>query len=383
MNENHIPGALPVGCSERDMTRARIARAIPCIAKMDADSLDKLGLKFDAVQAVMAQAKQPAAEGGESGQPSMHGASTGVSLVGPRVVSGKAIKRFFDKLAPLDAFSTTYSDEYVLAGAPGELPELVVPVYDTIAGAEVDNYQAFSSRLSSAVVKGVKVELHKVDLVVPIYARDIEKGVNPETIMEAMASAISTDTLKIAFQGLAVGTEQFDDATAKITALEIPAIGNADGQFNFGFCNQDLSEAIQPRVQGMLLDSKHYGALKANNRDSLTASDLDMDAVYKVSDTDQLGTDAVGMIANKRGAAIGLAAPYMMKGAYATYDQLRKDGAPTSLAVATWFDADNNCVCIWMGTYIGVKVTDATAIKPLVPAAEPDTTAEGGENKAA
>ena len=358
-NLNKENGAPRASVSMRDKSRAKMAHVLPCIAKMSDAELLSMGLNPAAVEAEMAAT---------GGVPSMHGISDGVQISGVSVLAKKAVDKFYDILAPVDVFSTTYSQDYVVQGQPNILPKLVVPIYNDIDGAEVDNYGSFADRTDSGTVSCAEIELHKIDKVICIYGRDIEQGVDLEKRLEAAASAMARRIQKFVFAGMAVGTAQADDPSTKVAALTVPAIGNEEGKFNFGYANQTLSEEIQPRVHGLLVDSAHYGALKAANKDSLTAADIDVDAVHKVQDTDAFGSNAVGLIANRRGAVVGLAAPYMLKGAYASYEQLTRGGQNIPFAVCTWYEPNENCLKIWLGTMVGVAVTDATAIKVLVTA---------------
>lgn len=358
-NPNKENGAPRASVSMRDKSRAKMAHVLPCIAKMSDAELLSMGLNPAAVEAEMAAT---------GGVPSMHGISDGVQISGVSVLAKKAVDKFYDILAPVDVFSTTYSQDYVVQGQPNILPKLVVPIYNDIDGAEVDNYGSFADRTDSGTVSCAEIELHKIDKVICIYGRDIEQGVDLEKRLEAAASAIARRIQKFVFAGMAVGTAQADDPSTKVTALTVPATGNEEGKFNFGYANQKLSIAIDPRVNGMLVNSEYYGALLAANRDSLTAADIDMDAVCKVQDTDAFGSNAVGLIANRRGAVVGLAAPYMLKGAYASYEQLTRGGQNIPFAVCTWYEPNENCLKIWLGTMVGVAVTDASAIKVLVTA---------------
>lgn len=342
----------------RDKNRAAIAKVLPCVAQMTGAELESLSLNAAAVKAVMAG----------SAQMTMHGASEGVTLSGMQVVAKTAIDRFFELLAPIDAFSTTYAQEYVVQGKPGKLPKLEVPIYDDTDGAEVDNYNSFATRTDSGTVTGAEIEMHKVDKVICIYGRDIQQGVDIEKRVEAALSSIAREVQRLVFRSLAVGTAQADNAEKKVASLTVPAIGTEDGAFNFGYVNQVLSEAIQPRTHAVLLDSAHFGALKASTKDSLTAGDLDVDSVHKVQDTEQLGAGVCGLIVNKRGAAIGLAAPYMLSGAYASYEQFTRGGQNVPISCCTWYEPNENCIKVWLGTLVGVAVTDADAIKPLVSA---------------
>lgn len=344
---------------QKDKSRANVAKVLPCLAKMQGEELEALGLNPHAVQAVMAE---------QGGQMTMHGASAGVTLSGMQVVAKKAIDRFFELLAPIDAFSTTYTQDYVLQGRPGLLPKLEVPIYDDTAGAEVDNYGSFATRTDSGTVTSAEITLHKIDKVICIYGRDIQQGVDIEKRVEAALSAIAREVQKQVFTALKVGTAQADNSAKKVSSLTVPAIGSEEGAFNFGYVNQVLSEAIQPRAHALLVDSAHYGALKASNKDSLTAADLDVDAVHKVQDTTALGAGVCGLLVNRRGAAVGLAAPYMLKGAYASFEQFTRGGQNVPISCCTWYEPNENCVKIWLGTLVGVAVTDAEAIKPLVTA---------------
>lgn len=366
-NMSNKKGGTRAAYTQSDKRRAQMAQVLPCIGQMNEQELVTMGLNPAAVDDVMNQ---------QGGVPSMHGVSGGVQLTGMAVLAKKAVDKFYELLAPIDVFSTTYSEDYVVQGQPNILPKLIVPIYDDQDGAEVDNYASFATRTDSGTVTCAEIELHKVDKVITIYGRDIQQGVDLEKRLEAAASAMARRIQKYVFTGLAVGTAQADDASKAVTALAVPAIGNADGEFNFGYANQTLSEQIQPRVNGMLVDSAHYGALKAANKDSLTAGDLDVDAVHKVQDVDALGTGAVGLIANRRGAVVGLAAPYMIKGAYASYEQLTRGGQNVPFAVCVWYEPNDNAIKIWLGTMVGVKVTDARAIKVLTSTATDAAAAE-------
>lgn len=362
--------ALRMGISKADMRRARVARALPCVGRMTGEQLQAMGLNPAAVDVVLKRGVAAAADaGGDVLPPSMHGVSDGVSLSGMQVYAKKAVDRFYSLLAPLDAFSTTYREDFVVMGRPGVLPRVVIPIYSDEGGCEVDNYDSFATRTDSGTVTDAEVELHKVDKVITIYGRDIEQGVDVEKRVESALNALAIDVQKVVFDHMKVGTAQGDDAAKTVAAMEIPPCGAGDGAFNFGYANRVLTEVIQPRVHALLVDSEHYGQLKPADRESLTAADLDVDAVHKVQDTASLGAGVVGLLANRRGAGIGLAAPYMMPGAYASYEQFTHNGQEAPIACCTWYEPNENCLKIWFGILVGVAVTDASAIVPLVEAA--------------
>lgn len=341
--------------SARDAARAQLAKLVPGIARMSPGELAALSLNADAVADVAATMAYDTASGRD----------TAHKLNGWSVVAKQGIDRFYDQLAPLDALSVTYSQDCVVAGHPNVRPKLEVPVYDSTGDAAVDDYSNMDAR-SSGSSSSVEVELHKVDDVIEIYARDIERGIDPERLVNSMLSRIGNGVQKQVFRSLAIGAKQGDDDTKAIAALQVPAIGPEAGKFNFAYANQVLSEAIQPRVNGIMLDSAHYGALKAADRDSFNPADVDADVVAKVQGLDALGTGVVGLLANQRGAAVALAAPYMMQGAYSSYTQLIHEGIPAPISMCTYFIPGLNCIKIWAGVYVGVSVADASAIKPLV-----------------
>lgn len=349
--------ALAQSVTMKEKSRAQMVHLFPQLAKMDAEALRALGFKPEAVQLAVAEAA-------EAAKASMHGISANVSMTGWHVVAKKAIERFYAMLAPLGAFSTTFAEDYVLQGAPNALPELEVGIYDDSGEAAVDNYANYDSR-DSGKATSATIKLHKVDDSVTIYARNIQQGINPEMMIEALISRVAKRVLKFILEGLAVGTAQADDSTKTVAAITVPAIGNGDGEFNFGYANQELSEAVQPRVHGMLVDSAHYGALKAANRDSLTAADLDVDVVAKVQDTTALGAKAVGVIANRRGAAVGIAAPYFIPAAYDSVEQMQHKGLGCPLTIATYYLPGINAIKVVVACMVGVSVTDASAIKVL------------------
>lgn len=343
--------------SAKDAARAQLVRLFPGLAQMRADELNALSLNADAVRDIAAKMEYSTTTGTDSRH----------KLNGWSIVAKNGIDRFFDQLAPLDALSTTYSQEVVVAGHPNVKPKLEVPVYDSTGEAAVDNYTNMDNRASGGSAS-VEVELHKVDDVIEIYARDIERGVDPERLVNSMLSRVANTVQKVVFGKMGIGAKQGDDASKTVSALTLPAIGSDDGQFNFAYANRILSESIQPRVNGLMLDSEHYGALKASDRQAFDPSDVDVDIVAKVQGLDALGSNVVGLAANQRGAAIALAAPYMMQGAYASYTQLSKDGIPAPISICTYFVPGLNCLKIWAGVYVGCTVTDVTAIKPLATA---------------
>ncbi len=338
-----------------DKKRAQMVQLFPQLATMG-EACRTLGVNPDAVQLVMAEAKE---------QAQMHGISGNRTNGGWQIVAKEPIKRFYEQLASLGAFSTTYAQDYVLPGNPNVLPKLEVPIYDDSGEADIDNYANFDER-DSGKSTSAEITLHKIDKVATIYARDIQQGINPEAIIDGLISSVARGVQDFVFDKIKVGSAQEDDPTQKIEPLTLPEVGNADGKFNFGYANQVLSEAIQPRVHAMLVDSAHYGAMKAANKESLTASDVDVDLVCKVQNTAKLGTGAVGVIANRRGAAIGLAAPLFMAGAYSSVEQMVHEGQGCPLSIATYYLPGINAIKIVCACMVGVAVTDASAVKVLV-----------------
>lgn len=368
--------ALAARVSDKHVMKAQMYRLFPQLAAMSAEYLENIGFNPDAIKLVQEASTMSAED--LAGIPGMNAAAGTHTLPGWRVVSKKAIKRFLTQVAPLDALSTTFSEEFIPPGTKDQLAELVVPVYDDSGEAEIDSTAPFNTR-NSASSSHVKLELHLVDDVIKIEAQHLAKGVNPEILLESAASRVAKKVMELILTAMAVGTAQADDATALIEAIEVPEIGPADGKFNFGYANQTLSEAIQPEVHAMLIDSAHYGALKAKDKDSLTASDLDIEFVKKIQHADNLGTNACGVITNKRAAATGFAAPLFMNGAYSSVTQLHHEGLGFPLTVATYFDPNVNAMFVVVATLVGIKVTDASAIKVLTTAAASDA----GETAAA
>lgn len=338
---------------QRDMNRARMVEVLPCLAEMKESELIALGLNPAAVGAVKAEM---------SGKPMMAGVSSGNTLSGMQVVAQKGIEKFYSLLAPLDGFSTTYAQDYIVPGRKGILPKLEVPVYDDTDLGKEDDYTSFASRTDGGTVAGAEVELHKRDKVIVVTARDIQQGVDIEQRITAALSAMARGVQESVFTRLAIG--KTDAGGTAVASVTVPAAQ----AFDFGYANQELSETVQPRVNAMLLSSEYYGRLKPADKDGLTPGDLDVDLCAKVEGVDKLGTNAVGLVANKRAAAVGLAAPYMMQGAYASYEQMTHNGQNAPISICTWFDPNENCIKIWLGCMVGVAVTDASALKVLVKA---------------
>ncbi len=356
---------LAMRVSDKHMTKAQMYHLFPQLGTMSADYLENIGFNPAAIKLVQEASTMSAED--LKGIPHMAAAGTH-TLPGWRVVSKKAIKRFFSQLAPADAFSTTFSNEFIPPGTKDQLAELVVGVYDDSGEAQVDMDVPYNTR-NSASSSHVTVGLHLVDDVIEIKAAHLIKGVNPEILLEAAASRVAKRAMRLILNGLATGTAQADDPGVTIEAIEVPAISPADGGFNFGYVNQILSEEIQPEVHAMLVDSAHYGALKAKDKDSLTASDLDIETVKKVQHVDELCDNACGLLTNKRGVAIGFAAPLFMDGAYSSVTQLHHEGLGFPLTVATYFDPNANSMFVVVATLVGLKVTDASAVKVLTTAA--------------
>ena len=352
--------------SANSMMRAQMQKLVPGLAKMSDTELQMMGFDPEAVKQV-AMEGEPGTAGG---YPDNTGRSPNYTLAPWSVVAERGIKRFFSILAPLDGISTTFSKEFQVVGNPNVLPQMSVPIYDSTGEAAVDNYGNYDDRRSGAV-NYTSVDLHKVDEVVEVFAGDIAAGIDIVPLVEGAIYRVAERVQKLVFAGIAVGAKEEkvrtgSDAQLAVSALEVPAVDD----FSFGYANKTLSEAIQPRVDAMLLNSAYYGQLKAADRDALRPEDLDVGLVQKVQGLEALGTGAVGLLTNKRGAAVGFKAPYFLQGAYASYQQLQKsDGTNAPLSVVTYYQPGLNCLKIVVATMVGVRVTDASAIKPLVPSA--------------
>lgn len=342
--------------SMHDASRAQMVQLFPQLAQLSDGQLRSLAFNPDAVRACAAKPAMAADADGTFGA---------YALNGWQIVARDGIKRFYDQLAPLDAISTTFSDQYVVQGSPNVVPRLEVPLYDNTGTAAVDNYTNMDDRASGAM-SSAEVQLHKVDDVIEIYARDIERGIDPQPLIEAALSRVANTVQSQVFKALAIGAKQADNQSKKVAGVQLPAIGSENGQFNFGYANQVLSELIQPRVSGLLLNSAHYGALKADNREAFSPHDVDVDLVAKVQGLEDLGSNVVGLAVNKRGAALGMIAPYMFPEAYNSFTQLSYEGRMSPISIATYFIPGMNCLKVWVGTYVGVSVTDADAVKPLI-----------------
>lgn len=346
--------------SRRDNARAQMVRFFPMLAQQSEDTLRALDLNPAAVAEVAAKMEAPE---DDSNPDAVSGER--YKLNGWAVVAKKGIKRFFNQLAPLNAFSTTYSEETEAVGDGKVLPKIEVPVYDADGEADIDNYSNIDDRASGSS-SSVEVELHLIDDVAEFTTRDIQKGINMEPVIEGLLSRIANKAQKFVFSKMSVGSEQGDDPTKKITSITVPAIGEGADHFNYGYANQHLSEAIQPRVGAMLLDSEHYGALKATSRESFAPSDVDVDIVAKVQGLAALGEKAVGLLGSQKGAAVAFKAPLMFKEGYASYQQLMLDDLDIPVAVCTYFIPGLRKLKVWAGTMAGCTVTDVSAIKPLV-----------------
>ncbi len=355
-----------------DMTRAQMVKLVPCIAKMSADEQTAMGFNPEAVKTVAAtmDGTTTPTPGQAGGYPDNTGKSPNYTLAPWSVVADKGVKRFYSILASLEGFSTTFSKEFQVVGNPNVLPQMSVPIYDSVGKAAVDDYSNYDNR-RSGTVNYTSVSLHKVDEVVEVFAGDITAGIDIVPLVEGAIFRVAERVQELVFNGIAVGaTEEKaragENSPRAVTALEIKSV--EDG-FSFGYANKVLSEAIQPRVDALLLSSDYYGALKSENRDSLRPSDLDVGLVQKVQGLEELGDDCVGLLANKRGCAVGMKAPYFLQGAYASHQQLQKqDGTNTPISIVTYYQPGLNCLKIVVATMVGVRVTDVTAIKPLVPA---------------
>lgn len=360
--------SVKMALTRRDKTRAQMARFFPFLSELPASTLRKLDLHPDALQEVVDKLEDttPAMQGEDDAEAG-ETAGERYKLNGWAVVAKKGIKRWYDQLAAVNGFSTLYSEETEAVGDGKVLPKVEVPIYDCDGTADIDNYENLDDRASGSS-SSVEVEMHLVDDVVEFTTREIQRGIKMEPAIEALLSRVANKAIEYIFTQMAVGAKQGDDAKKAITAITVPEIGGEEGKFNYGYANQILSEAIQPRVNSMLLDSAHYGALKATTRESFNPSDVDVDTVQKVKGLEALGTKAVGLLGSQRGAAVAFKAPLMFEEGYASYQQLRYEGIDCPIAVCTYYIPGLRKLKVWAGTMVGCTVTDVTAIKPLVTA---------------
>lgn len=350
---------------------AGLVKLFPSMRALNPAVLKYFGFNAADVYDAAAAGPAPAAGAGvrKAGQMQMvDGGNANLDVGAWSVVMRDALRRWVDSFAPWHAFSFSVSDEFYVPGAPNILPRMNVNIVDNTGEAKMDDYSGYFSRTDNSKATHAEVVLHKFDDVISISPSDLAKGVSPEPLIAAAMSRVANAVQGYFLSELAVGKTQGDDQSTAISAITVPEVGSSESQFNFGYANRHLSEAIQPRVTGMLLNAEYYAALKMANQFDFGPDQLDIDNVAKVLNLSKLGLNAVGLLANQRGAGIGFRPMLMMRGAYDSMEQLTYQGAPMSLTVTTGFDPDNNCMKVIVGTLAGITVTDASAIKPLVTA---------------
>lgn len=347
----------------------------PGMMEMSAGCARTLGLdktEMEAAYALLQDDRRRAEDAMVSGGPkmSMHDApgTDGVAPAEWSVVARESLKRWADAFANWGMFSTDVSDEFVSVDDPNCLPHVKVNLVDNTGEAAMDDFSDYNDRTDNSKVSSVEVSLHKFDEVVSIKIGDIIRGAGMMARLDSAMSRVANRIQNYFLSELAVGKTQGGTPATAISAITVPACGDGADAFNYGYANRYLSEAIQPRVNGMILNSEYYGALKAADRQSLTAEDLDMDYVGKVVNFSSLGTNAVGLLGNRRGAAIAYRPLFLMTEGYNSMQQLRYNDAPCALTVATYFVPSQVCMKVVVGACAGIAVADASAVKPLVTA---------------
>lgn len=352
--QKEMPMNNNAGYSKREYQMAQNVHLFPCMAQMSNHELQAMGFNPEAVSAVMSEVKEAKMH--------MHGISSDQTLTGWQVVASEGIKTFYEQLAALDGFSTTYSQAYVLPGNPNVKPRLEVPVYSAQDAAEMDNYENFNNR-GGGKCSSVDVELHKFDVVLKFYARNFEQGLNPKPIIEGGIASVAEAVLRYVLTGVKTGETDKNGVAVKAHALPVPGAGA--GQFNFGYAQQTLTELVQPRTNALLLNKTYYGALKAVDRQSFTPEDVDADLTAKVAGLDKVDAKCAGIVANKRCMAVGLAAPYFLQGAYASVEQLQHNGLKAPITLTTYYDAGENCMKVIVSAMAGRTLVDASAVYML------------------
>ena len=346
--------------------RACQVALFPCMAQMNATVLRQMRCNPEAVRTMHSMLEDRAPE---LLTPEMKaaGVQDAYDVYGWNALARAPMKQWFDQLAPLNMFSTTYSEELKPVSADGLVPEKIgAHVYDRNAVADVDNYNDFSTRAKGSM-RYVELSTHKVDCPIKVNAQDLAAGVNWRTLLEMALSVVANGVQKAVFNDIKVGTAQYGGG-GTVQALTVPAVDT----FDFAYVQKTLTEHpdLQPRLNGLALNSAYYGALKAGTREDFRPEDVDADWVGKVQGLDALkgtaGSEIVGLAGNKGGAAIAMAGGMFMQGAYSSVQQLTYDGNAAPIAIATFFMADKNMMVAVPCTLVGAVVVDAKQVKPLI-----------------
>ena len=341
--------------------------------------LAAVGFNPEAVHAVMSNATNggaPRMDGsGGSTPPSTPATNPNYTTAGFSITVQEGIRRWFNQMEEFKAFSTTYSKEYLVPGRGRTQARLNVPVYDSTGSAEIDNYDDWNNRTDGGGGDTIEVVLHKVDDVITLYADQIKQGFDLNEMVASCLSRVKNKAWEYVLSKFAPGTAQADDSTKTISGIVLPATT----KFSFEYAQYNLTEAIQPEVQHMMLNSESYGLLKRVNADSLGLDALDVtNRPVKVRGLEHIDENCYGLISNKRGVAVGFQAPlFMPNGGFSSWEQLSLDGKPLPIAAASYPVPNQNCIKIVVATYVGAAIADVTAIKPLL---HEVVTPEGGGN---
>lgn len=348
-----------------------MVHVMPWLCRAGAQELTALGFDPEAVQMARAEYDkmhpvQPAMTGVQI--PDQYGRNPNYTIGGFSKVATKGIRRWYDQLCGLKVFSTKFAEDYLVAGHPGVKARLEVPLYDNLGEAHVDDYSDWTTREPGGCRSSVEVVLKKVDDVADIYARDIEHGIDIDEVVAALLSRVHNKSWNIVMSKMAIGTQQGDDEDKTISGLTLPY---AD-PFSFAYAQQVVSECIQPRVETLLVNSSSYGALKRVNGDSLGLDALDFDTVKKVQGLSNIDASCYGVALNRRGVAVGMQAMLIMpNGGFGSVEQINLEDQPLPMTLASFPIPGKNCIRMVAATYMGVEITDVSAVKPLLKGAAP------------
>lgn len=348
------------------VARAKNLVFMPGMFEMNDSQLVRMGLDPSAVRAVQASYDKAKSKPEMAGSVGSEYALDTLKPGAWSVVAKDALKRWFEQTTVLNAFSTTYSQEF-RTPAGGEVDEMYVNVYDLPEESVLDHNGKFSE-IVDGKCSAVKIELHSLTKAFKVTAKDLSRGVDVSALAAGAIERLHRDAENYVLTKLIPGAKQYDDESKVIKSATIMESGYPNG-FEWGYANRCLSELVQPHADALLVNSALYGALKRNDADSLRLEDLDFGMVDKIRKETLTKTgveNLAGWVINKRGVAVGMMAPVVMKDAFSSVEQLSYNGRLTPITVSTFYDADANCMIVAFGTMVGCTITDVTGIAALV-----------------
>lgn len=275
-----------------------------------------------------------------------------IASLGWQAVAAKSLAAVQNVFAPLEKFTTDYTDEVVAFG-PGMDVTLKVEIV-TEAGAALKDARNWN--LSALKTEAIDVQCHRYSRPFLVTSADMAAGSRIEGKLKKAIDVVLASVM--------------NDIYGVVAAANVGTKEVALAEFTPELVATELSAEISPEVDAMVLSPSYYAKLVPYSADSLKLSDgvYGIGGIYKASHVTAAGENAVGLLGGENGLTIVSRKPQMMENAGIFVTELGKIGG-VSLYLKQWFEPGIEGIMHSVEAAVGAAVGVKSSLKVLVEAA--------------